>query len=574
MDFANICRLCLQERGRMRNVSEYQSDFFKIIFSSILQIEVIPDDQLPQKICWQCISALTKLNNTVLEFRSNDLKLRNQLRQMAQVKVEIAEDEQEVDPISIIKCEAVEVAPDETTTQQDEDSEATLDADEQDDVISPAYEEHEGYQPSELVEVDLTVNGAGSVQNKIPEIINPKGKPGRPRVRPIIVRRKGVFGRRPIHPRDPKAPRKDEKRCYICMSDIFESAEALFYHLNSHADQLPYTCTICVRETVVIKQITTLNIHKRMHLLPVACSHCDKRFVSDSSLKMHLTTQHQELDATSAAPMPCPTCGKEFLSEKALKFHMHSHNQQGSCEICGKVYYAKHKLKRHIQRVHEKSTKVECQICHKTLNGLDVLQSHMKHMHSDEKMQCKYCPRTYTCKASLLHHEKRHETLPEGKEISKDWKEYYTYVDDESTNGVRRKKCNLCGIVVLGIGAHLTQVHFPKKFACDLCEAEFRDKRALAVHKLEHSKGKFLKCPICDREFTEPRYLMNHLKTKKHRDHPLAQNTEWLNEMTSSVVKTPKRTQLKTVTRPPQPDEHQVAVDGLEMFEQDWSDSI
>lgn len=64
--------------------------------------QVIPDDQLPQKICWQCISALTKLNNTVLEFRSNDLKLRNQLRQMAQVKVEIAEDEQEVDPISIM----------------------------------------------------------------------------------------------------------------------------------------------------------------------------------------------------------------------------------------------------------------------------------------------------------------------------------------------------------------------------------------------------------------------------------------------------------------------------------------
>uniref|UniRef100_A0A8D8BNK7 Zinc finger protein 425 n=1 Tax=Culex pipiens TaxID=7175 RepID=A0A8D8BNK7_CULPI len=541
MDFAKICRLCLQERGRMRNVSEYQSDFFKIIFSSILQIEVIPDDQLPQKICWQCISALTKLNNTVLEFRGNDLKLRNQLSQMAQVKVEIAEDKQEVDPISIIKCEAVEVAPDETTTQQDEDSEATLDADEQDDVNSPAYEEHEGYQPSELVEVDLTVDRAGSVQNKIPEIINPKGKPGRPRVRPIIVRRKGVFGRRPIHPRDPKAPRKDEKRCYICMSDIFESAEALFHHLNSHADQLPYTCTICLRETVVIKQITTLNIHKRMHLLPEKCPHCDKRFSGKHNIELHILMLHQELAPQDESPAPCPTCGKVFLSEKALRFHMHSHNQRIACEICGKMYHSKTKLRVHIRRVHEKTGKVECHICHKMLNSLDAVQSHINIMHTNEKVQCKYCPKTYTSKTSLRLHEKRHETIPEGKEMSNDWKQFYTFVEgnEDLKPSARMKRCNLCGATVLQIGTHLAKRHFPKEFRCAQCETNFSDRKALEVHMLEHSVGKFLKCPICEHEFTERKYLVKHLKTKKHRDHPLAQNTDWLDAKYPSTV--PKR---------------------------------
>uniref|UniRef100_A0A1Q3EZL6 Putative c2h2-type zn-finger protein n=1 Tax=Culex tarsalis TaxID=7177 RepID=A0A1Q3EZL6_CULTA len=578
MDFEKICRLCLQERGRMRSVSEYQSDYFKLIFDSILQIEVTPDDELPQKICWQCISTLNKVNNAVQEFRTNNLKLHNQLSQMAPVKTEIIEDDEDLDPVSFIKCETIEMDPEETT-QLDEDSEATLDADEKEDVHSPAYDVHEGlsndqtnYEPSELVEVDLT---AGPAQKIIPEIIIPKGKPGRPRVRPIIVRRKGVFGRRPQNPTVPKVPRQNEKRCYICMSDkVYESAEALFFHLNSHADLLPYTCTICVRETVVIKLVTTLNIHKRMHLLPIACEHCDKRFVSYKSIELHIMMQHQELTAANATPMPCPTCGKKFLTERALKFHMHSHNQKGNCEICGKMYYSKSKLRVHIQRVHENAERVECNICHKKLKGFDALKNHMQIMHSDNKMQCKYCSKTYTCKGSLLHHEKRHETIPEGKEISRDWKEYYTYVDDENTSsGARRKKCNLCGIVVLGISAHLTQVHFPKKFNCDQCEMQFRDKRALAVHKLEHDVGKILKCPICDREFTEARYLMMHLKTKKHRDHPLAQNTDWLDAMTSATLSIARKSKGKAATKR-QKAEEQTAVENLEMFEQEWSDSI
>lgn len=575
LDFERICRLCLAERNRMRHVTEYQSEFFKNIFGTILQIEIIPGDELPQQICWNCISTLTKVNNTVQEFRTNELKLRNQLVQTIQVKPEIIEEDfQEAEPITFVKCESVQETL-EIERLEEVDSEATLEADpnDQKDVESPQYEQHErqtAKKASELVKINLAKNSNRPVQVDVSEIIIPKGKPGRPRVRPIVERRKGVFGRKPKFPKDPNQPvlRKNAKLCYICMSEPFETAEALYFHLNSHNDLLPYTCSICVKETVEIKQVTTLNIHKRMHLLPVPCSHCDKRFISNNSLRLHLIMQHQDLEADSAAPKPCPTCGKEFLSEKALKFHMHSHNQKTNCEICGKMYYSKTKLKLHIQRVHENAGKVECQVCHKMLKTLDALQSHMKVMHSEAKLQCKYCPKTYTSKGSLQCHEKRHETIPEWKEFSNEWKQYYTYVDGE--NGEKLKKCNLCGVVLKSISTHLNHVHFPKRYKCTQCDAEYRLRKALEVHLFEHSVGKFLKCPICDREFSEKKFLQVHLKTKKHRDHPLAQNTAWLDEMIPARL--PKNYKVQTVSKQ-QESEDQSAVEGMEAFEEEWNDN-
>lgn len=518
----------------------------------------------------------------VQEFRTNDLKLRNQLVQAIQVKPEIIEEEfLEEDPITLVKCETVnQEEPQEIEQLEEVDSEATLDAEPEDqkDADSPVYEKHQAFVEGQTtnntrgsVKIDLAKNSNRPIQVDVSEIIIPKGKPGRPRVRPIIERRKGVFGRKPKFPTypDQPVPKRNEKKCYICMSEPFETAEALFYHLNSHNDQLPYTCSICVKETIEIKQVTTLNIHKRMHLLPAQCPHCDRRFFSNSSLRMHLMMQHQDLAADSAAPKPCPTCGKEFISEKALKFHITSHNQKTNCEICGKMYYSKSKLKLHIQRIHDNVGKVECQVCHKMLKSLDALQSHMKVVHSDATLQCKYCPKTYTSKGSLLFHEKRHETIPEWKEFSKEWRQYYTFVDGD--NGEQLKKCKLCGVALKAIGSHLSHVHFPKKYKCMQCDAEFRERKALEVHMLEHSVGKILKCPICDREFSEKKFLQVHLKTKKHRDHPLAQNTAWLDEILP--VKLPKNYRVETVAKR-QESEDQSAVESIAVFGQEWNESM
>lgn len=299
--------------------------------------------------------------------------------------------------------------------------------------------------------------------------------------------------------------------------------------MEDHSGELPFTCTVCVHKTVVITNVSTLNVHKRMHANPTPCPYCDSRFANGRSLDLHVTMLHQEVNPDET-PSTCEECGKVFLTKKALRFHMNSHEPAMPCEVCGKVFKAKMLLTRHVKRVHAKSERVECHICHKTLISLHALQTHITIMHKNEQYKCKYCPRLYPSKSSLTYHEKQHELNPNyTATMSNHWRQYYTV---EGEKGAQTRTCTLCGDVLgSAVGKHYTTKHFPeakRENRCEQCDTTFKLKKDLEVHMLEHTLGKFLKCPICAKEFTEKRYLVWHMKTKKHRDHPLAQSLDWI----------------------------------------------
>lgn len=117
-----------------------------------------------------------------------------------------------------------------------------------------------------------------------------------------------------------------------------------------------------------------------------------------------------------------------------------------------------------------------------------------------------------------------HKRNPEYR-APQNWTSFYTVLegDDEGYS-----KCNICNLKFKSIVSHLRQIHFPEEFRCQTCEAVFRRKEAFDAHVLEHTHGKAFRCPICGREFSERKLLVCHLKTKKHREHPLAQSLEWL----------------------------------------------
>lgn len=198
-------------------------------------------------------------------------------------------------------------------------------------------------------------------------------------------RRKTVFD-------DPNRPRLNDFKCYICKSDSLGSAEALIAHLNSHTSQLPYTCSICVFETVVINSVSTLNVHKRMHENPHKCEYCDKRYSNRRNILLHVQLYH--MGENAPCPSTCTYCGKVCPTKLSLKNHEKIHTKAVSCEFCGKIFVEKHKLRLHIQRKHEKNRKYECHLCNKKLNSLDAVQVHINIMHSDKEFSCKYCSRT------------------------------------------------------------------------------------------------------------------------------------------------------------------------------------
>uniref|UniRef100_A0A8D8I5L1 Zinc finger protein 846 n=1 Tax=Culex pipiens TaxID=7175 RepID=A0A8D8I5L1_CULPI len=506
MDFTKICRLCLEEKVPMREIfsGDVGNNSLKDIFSQILQIEIYEDDQLPQQLCEECVAAVTKLDETIGTYRENDERLRQMLYETGSVTVkeELVEMEAEYLMEPEVSLDGLK------QTEEGEEHVESLET------------------PSEYENKDFKVELAIKEETKE---LKPKRKPGRPRVRPVKERRKGVFGRRKKNEEFLDTPKKGDFRCYVCRSDSFGNAEALLVHLGEHSGELPYTCKICVRKTVVITNVSSLNVHRKMHANPVPCPHCDNCLANKRSLDLHITMQHQEL-APDATPSTCSECGKVFLNAKALRFHMNSHDQPMACEVCGKVFKAKMLLTRHVNRVHGNADRVECHICHKTLITLHALQTHISTMHSSEQFKCKYCPRLYPSKTSLTYHEKQHELKPNYTEtMSNHWRQYYTV---EGEKGSEVRTCTLCGLVLgKAIGKHYTNKHFPqakRDHRCDQCSAVFRHKKDLEVHVLEHTHGKFLKCPICGKEFAEKRYLVWHMKTKKHKDHPLAQSLDWI----------------------------------------------
>lgn len=142
----------------------------------------------------------------------------------------------------------------------------------------------------------------------------------------------------------------------------------------------------------------------------------------------------------------------------------------------------------------------------------------------------------YTSEMSLRYHEKKHEENPSYISTN-NWKQYYTFVEGEEgiKDGVRLKKCGLCGAITKAIGPHLNMIHFPKEFRCEHCDMVFKRKGAYTAHVLEHEYGKAYSCPICGKEFSERKYLLLHLRTKKHRDHPMAQSLDWLDDVSAKV---------------------------------------
>ncbi|XP_058464450.1 zinc finger protein OZF-like isoform X2 [Malaya genurostris] len=337
----------------------------------------------------------------------------------------------------------------------------------------------------------------------------PKRKCGRPRTR---------F-------EDPNRPRVNDFKCYICKSNSFGTPEALLFHLDSHLDKLPYTCAACVVETVVINKVTTLNIHMRMHENPHKCPHCDRRYSKIRAIEAHINTYH--LGENAPCPTTCDQCGKVCSSVTSLKHHQRLHTNGFACEICGKLCHGKHKLRKHIELTHEKVKKFECHLCHKMLSTLAAVQAHIKIMHSTKEVKCKHCDKSYSSELSLRYHLKKHEQHPDVK-FSSDWKKYYEIV--ESEDGTKLKKCNLCGTVCKAIARHMHSVHFPTEYRCDQCDTVFKDKKAYEIHVWVHEHGKAYECPICGKKTSEKRNLIAHLKTKKHRDHPLSKSLDWLDK--------------------------------------------
>ena len=105
-----------------------------------------------------------------------------------------------------------------------------------------------------------------------------------------------------------------------------------------------------------------------------------------------------------------------FSCEERLKEHIKRHHKERNqpqsgdgeleCELCGKQFAHRRKVKKHMLTVHEVD-EVECPQCGETFQNQTKLKRHEIFMHA-HKFQCEQCGEGFWEKKALADHEDVH----------------------------------------------------------------------------------------------------------------------------------------------------------------------
>lgn len=136
------------------------------------------------------------------------------------------------------------------------------------------------------------------------------------------------------------------------------------------------------------------------------CTLCGETFDRDDEIRQHIAKVHEK-DLTS---LSCRMCGKVCKDERTLMKHAwdHSKEKNHSCPKCGKSFFNKARLKRHMQSHRNKS--VACDVCHESFPDGRSLMNH-RHSHSNvsgRQFPCRECGKTFGSRSSQQIHMRIH----------------------------------------------------------------------------------------------------------------------------------------------------------------------
>ncbi|XP_058824829.1 zinc finger protein 665-like [Topomyia yanbarensis] len=185
-------------------------------------------------------------------------------------------------------------------------------------------------------------------------------------------------------------------------------------------------------------------------------------------------------------PMPESQSKLEDPTNMSMK-QPYCKNQLFYCDVCGKEFFQKQSLQRHIP-THTGERPFACEICGKVFLRRDYLTSH-KLIHSSERpYKCEVCGKAFSLKQRLQQHATIH-------------------------SGERPHKCEICGKAFVQQGnltTHKLIHNLLRPHKCEECGKEFLHKHHLQQHVTIHTGERPYKCSICGKAFTHQGYLNSH----------------------------------------------------------------
>lgn len=133
------------------------------------------------------------------------------------------------------------------------------------------------------------------------------------------------------------------------------------------------------------------------------CNFCGKELHSKFAQKLHEKTVHIKIFKYN-----CPTCSKGFNQVVPYRGHLASHYDilKERCDLCPASFNYKKSLAEHKQVIHEKRN-FSCPqaSCSAVYSSVRHLRDHARAEHSNERLPCDKCPKTFKWRSSLKYHK-------------------------------------------------------------------------------------------------------------------------------------------------------------------------
>ncbi|XP_075536017.1 uncharacterized protein LOC142571500 isoform X3 [Dermacentor variabilis] len=157
----------------------------------------------------------------------------------------------------------------------------------------------------------------------------------------------------------------------------------------------PHWCSVCNK---CYSSAAKLRRHQTMHYLQrkfYKCSYCPRRYSWMETLHVHMKRIHGH---TGLEPLATS------MEQDAAAPAASTVEARPTCDICGRSFFNKQTLERHMDRHRPVRQSYECEVCHKTYAFVTGLYHHRKTHGSIARFKCNFCGEHFMYSRSLYKH--------------------------------------------------------------------------------------------------------------------------------------------------------------------------
>ncbi|XP_067613492.1 zinc finger protein 492-like isoform X3 [Eurosta solidaginis] len=241
--------------------------------------------------------------------------------------------------------------------------------------------------------------------------------------------------------------------------------------------------------------MSNLKMRRRSHDgdKPYKCSACSRNFSCKETLLVHRKS-HEKFKR-----QPCDICGKNFYKND-LKTHklVHNHEKKHKCDFCEKCFVRASYLRSHML-CHSDEKPFKCKYCERAYALKTRLANHLRTHLGDNVHRCELCPLAFPTISELRLHQTMHkdENLETRERNIKALRQEEAKIENQLAMKAPRPKTTHEGI---------------KQYECEICGKRFERKFDLNKHKIIHSEEKPFKCDFCEMRFANIYNQIRHMR--------------------------------------------------------------